>query len=339
MPRYGQCSLLGARSECLERHDSRARASGVYVDAPTKKKNKDIKMIKDGKERRPKDKKEPCTVRSAPSRSSALDGSRRSGTHQDATKRWYQQMETSCEEEIPDEISKEKNSGRKGVKNVNRQIWQRLQAIVAKAEETATSLLQLSNEEDRTRTHPPGEDLINKAMAAQHWVAIGEEDPNTAKASAERKISDGMLFRVAVSIAGRRCVALIDSGASQSYIAPETVTLCELECEPAVLHLELADGSKIKATQQTKVTNCTVGEAVSRINFTVTNLLSNVDLVLGMDWLVQWNPVIDWRRQILNLYVNRHWTQVYGTLLDSSQQVGTVKVLDPYAVLKEKRNA
>ena len=184
---------------------------------------------------------------------------------------------------------------------------------MAKAEETATSLLQLSNDEDRTRTHPPGEELLDKAMAAQHWVAIGEEDSNTVKASVERKISDGMLFRVAVSIAGRRCVALIDSGASQSYIAPETVTLCELECEPAVLHLELADGSKIKATQQTKVTNCTVGEAVSKINFTVTNLLSNVDLVLGMDWLVQWNPVIDWRRQILNLYVNRHWTQVYGT--------------------------
>ena len=207
---------------------------------------------------------------------------------------------------------------------------------MAKAEETATSLLQLSNEEDKTRTHPPGEELIDKAMAAQHWVAIGEEDPNTARASAVRKISDGMLFRVAVSIAGRRCVALIDSGASQSYIAPETVTLCELECEPAVLHLELADGSKIKATQQTKVTNCTVGEAVSKINFTVTNLLSNVDLVLGMDWLVQWNPVIDWRRQILNLYVNRHWTQVFGTLLDSSQQVGTVKILDPYTVVKEK---
>ena len=63
---------------------------------------------------------------------------------------------------------------------------------MAKAEETATSLLQLSNEEDKTRTHPPGEDLIDKLMAAQHWVAIGEEDPNTRKASAGRKIVDGM---------------------------------------------------------------------------------------------------------------------------------------------------
>ena len=45
-------------------------------------------------------------------------------------------------------------------------------------------------------------------------------------------IKDGILFRVAISVAGRRCVALIDSGASQSYISPEIVTLCELQCSP-----------------------------------------------------------------------------------------------------------
>ena len=105
------------------------------------------------------------------------------------------------------------------------------------------------------------------------------------KASAGRKIKDGILFRVTVSIGGRNCIALIDSGASQSYMAPATVARCELACEPALLHLELADGTKIKSTQQTQFTNCVVGEAVSKIRFTITNLLSNVDVVLGMDWL------------------------------------------------------
>ena len=147
---------------------------------------------------------------------------------------------------------------------------------------------------------------------------------------------DGMLFRVAVSIAGRRVIALIDSGASQSYMAPETASLCELECESAELYLELADGSKITSTQQTQFTNCTVGEAVSQIKFTITKLLSNVDVVLGMDWLARWNPVIDWRRQVIHIYVNRQWTQVHGVLLDDTQQVGTVKVLDPYRLCEEK---
>ena len=220
---------------------------------------------------------------------------------------------------------------------MNRQIWGRLQALVAKAETTATTLLQPTNSEEKeTRVHPPGEELIEKATAAQHWVAIGAEERDTSSASAGRKITDGMLFRVAVSIAGRRVIALIDSGASQSYMAPETAALCELDCETAELHLELADGSKIKSTQQTQFTICTVGEAVSQIKFTITKLLSNVDIVLGMDWLARWNPVIDWRRQVIHLYVNRHWTQVHGVLLDSAQHVGTVKVLDAYDLCAKK---
>ena len=117
-------------------------------------------------------------------------------------------------------------------------------------------------------------------------MAIGdEEEEQIMKASAGRKIKDGVLFRVTVSIAGKECVALIDSGVSQSYMAPATVAHCELECEPALLHLELADGTKIRSTQQMQFTNCVVGEAVSRIKFTITNLLSNVDVVLDMGWL------------------------------------------------------
>ena len=110
----------------------------------------------------------------------------------------------------------------------NRQIWARLQAIVATAKSTETTLLQSAQEEKETQIHPLGEKLIERAMTDQHWVAIGEDNEDTAKASAGRKIVDGILFRVAVSINGRRCVALLDSGASQSYIAPDTVTLCEL---------------------------------------------------------------------------------------------------------------
>ena len=136
---------------------------------------------------------------------------------------------------------------RKRHQDTNRQIWQRLQAIVARVEATATTLMQLSNEEKEIRMHPPDEELIEKAMADQHWVAIGAEDHATANASVGRKLKDGMLFRVAVSIAGRRVIALIDSGASQSYMAPETALLCELDYEPALLYLELADGTKIQS--------------------------------------------------------------------------------------------
>ena len=254
-------------------------------------------------------------------------GQRRGGAHKwkHAIKRRYNR-----------DLQRQKQR-RKRHRDVNRQIWAWLQALVAQAKATATTLMQpTKNEEDETRVHPPGEALIEKAMAAQHWVAIGADEEKISSASAGRKIKDGMLFRVAVSIAGRRVIVLIDSGASQSYMAPETAALCELECESAELYLELADGSKITSTQQTQFTNCTVGEAVSQIKFTITKLLSNVDVVLGMDWLARWNPVIDWKRQVIHIYVNRQWTQVHGVLLDDTQQVGTVKVLEPYRLCEEK---
>ena len=145
------------------------------------------------------------------------------------------------------------------------------------------------------------------------------------------EIKDGILLRVAVSVAGRRCVALIDSGASQSYISPETVAMSEIECSPALVHLELADGSKIEATQQTLATPCTVGTAVCQLAFTVTKLLSNVDVVLGMDWLKTWNPVIDWRKQRMHLWVHGQWENVDGVLLDAEQHIGTVKTFDSYS--------
>ena len=214
---------------------------------------------------------------------------------------------------------------------VNRQIWQRLQDLVPTAEETATSLMQLATTvEERARIHRTGEDILQEAMAGRHWVALGDTDTIEEKTNAGRKIKDGILFRVAVSVAGRRCVALIDSGASQSYISPETAALCELECSPASVHLELADGSKIEATQQTLDTPCTVGTATCSLSFTVTKLLSNVDVVLGMDWLCTWNPVIDWRSQKIYLWVHGQWEHVNGILLDAENKVGTVKLFDAY---------
>ena len=212
---------------------------------------------------------------------------------------------------------------RKRRQEANHRIWQQLRAIVLRAEETATSLTQLANEEK--------EDILQKATVDQHWVAVGYIDQKEGSASVGREIEQGILFRVAVSIAGRRCVALIDSGASQSYMAPETVTLCELSCEPALVHLELADGTKIKSTQQTQVTKCTVGNATCKIRFTITKLLSNVDVVLGMDWLAQWNPVIDWRRQVMHIWVNNQWDYINGVLQDATQAAGSVKIIDDYA--------
>ena len=231
-------------------------------------------------------------------------------------------------------------------REVNRQIWARLQALTDKVQSTETTLLQLASGEDKTvRNHPTDQKILEQAMAGRHWVAIGEEaEDNQAKASVGRNVCDGMLFKVAVLLNGRRCIALVDSGASQSYVSPELATLAELNCVPSVLHLELADGSKIQATEQAQGVVCNIGETSVHMNFTVTKLLSAVDCVLGMDWLQKWNPVIDWRKQNMYLYVKNHWTQVHGELLGEQHSCGTVKIIEPYMLSdlkkgKEKDNS
>ena len=64
----------------------------------------------------------------------------------------------------------------------------------------------------------------------------------------------------------------------------------------------------------------------------MTKLLSNVDVVLGMDWLAKWNPVINWKRQTMHIWVNRRWDYINGVLLDDAQSAGTVKSIAGYEV-------
>ena len=100
-------------------------------------------------------------------------------------------------------------------------------------------------------------------------------------------------------------------------MSPETATICELQLNPEILHLELADGSKVQSTQKADNVNVVVGKSICRVSFIVTKLLKDVDLVLGVNWLSLWNPVIDWREQKIHMWIGTEWSQVQGMLLDS----------------------
>ena len=49
--------------------------------------------------------------------------------------------------------------------------------------------------------------------------------------------------------------------------------------------------------------------------------------------------MIDWRRQILHIWVNRQWDRISGVLLESAQQAGTVKVFDGYGMPAESHKS
>ena len=87
---------------------------------------------------------------------------------------------------------------------------------------------------------------------------------------------------------GRLCVPHGKSGNLQR------IPLCRPSTKKKKLHLELADGSKVQFAHKAPNVPIVVGKTVCKVDFTVTQLLFGVDLVLGINWLALWNPVIDW---------------------------------------------
>ena len=155
--------------------------------------------------------------------------------------------------------------------------------------------------------------------------------------SVVRTVTDGILFKIAVSIGGQQKIGLIDSGASRCYMSPEIAAICELQLNPEILHLELADGSKVQSTQKADNVNVVVGKSICRVSFTVIKLLKDVALVLGVNWLSLWNPVIDWREEKMHIWTGTEWSQVQGMLLDSKNNIGTIKDFVYYSVDSEKQ--
>ena len=83
----------------------------------------------------------------------------------------------------------------------------------------------------------------------QPWVAVGSSTTDCAP-KVGRAEDDGLLLKSKYKSRGKVYVALVDSGASRNYASPEAVVDWELPGTPDVVHLELADGSKIRSTQK-----------------------------------------------------------------------------------------
>ena len=151
----------------------------------------------------------------------------------------------------------------------NSRIWQALHATWQKRESAENSTTQATTKEEKSSVPPAGEELLREATADQHWLAVGHDYHDEA-ASVGRSVSDGVLFKIAVHISGRKLIALIDSGASRCYIAPEIAAACELHLEKEKLHLELADGSKVQSAHKAPNVTIVVGKTVCKVDFTVT---------------------------------------------------------------------
>lgn len=99
---------------------------------------------------------------------------------------------------------------------------------------------------------------------------------------------------VSARIFGKKIRALIDSGDTRCFFSPTCVAPVGLQGIPQYVFLELVNGENILSRAYVPdVPVVTAGLAV-KIGLTVTNLLPDVDIVLGVNWLQLVNPVIEW---------------------------------------------
>ena len=134
---------------------------------------------------------------------------------------------------------------RKRRQAVNERIWQELRATSQKWETPETPIAQPVNEDKgKADDRPIGDQSSRNNALPQPWVAVGSSTTDCAP-KVGRNEDDGILLKMKIQIQGRTYVALVDSGASRNYAAPDAVEYWELPSTPDLVHLELVDGSKI----------------------------------------------------------------------------------------------
>ena len=150
-----------------------------------------------------------------------------------------------------------------------------------------------------------------------------------------RLIKDGLLLVVTARINGHPVRALIDSGATRCFVTPACVTAVGLKGKPQDTFLELGNGQKFLSRGLVPDVPIVTAGLTVRVGLTVTSLLHEVDLVLGVNWLQLVNPVVDWSSGKVYLPNSVHTALLQGDWLEGHVKAGTVTVLAGEEKLKE----
>ena len=109
-----------------------------------------------------------------------------------------------------------------------------------------------------------------------------------------RTVEDGLLLVVPARINGHCVHALIDSSATRCFVTPACIAAAGLKGIPKDIFLELGNGQKYLSRGFVPDVSVVTAGLTVKVGLTVTNLLHEVDLVLGVNWLQLVNPVVDW---------------------------------------------
>ena len=140
-------------------------------------------------------------------------------------------------------------------------------------------------------------------------------------------MKDGLLLVVTARINGHPIRALINSGATRCFVTLACVTVVGLKGQPQDTFLELGNGQKYLSRGFVPDVIVVNAGLTVRVGLTVTSLLHEVDLVLGINWLQLVSPVIDWSSGKVYFPNAVHTALLQGDWLAGHMKAGTVTVL------------
>jgi hypothetical protein len=138
-------------------------------------------------------------------------------------------------------------------------------------------------------------------------------DPNAVNRDDSRVVAqDHLLMIIKAVVNDTRVSALVDSGATRSFVSDKLKTRPLLDFVGAYSSLELANGETIVSTGIAPNVLVCIGSKVSRVSLTAVPMMAGVQLILGRDWLDEVNPLIDWRTNSLVLRCGNKLEVVQG---------------------------
>ena len=167
---------------------------------------------------------------------------------------------------------------------------------------------------------PPSNQSASSPLSMPH----GPGPPDSAAPSiqvyqlASESVRSRKLIKLASSIGGQQAICLVDSGASGNFISSgfakhHSLPLHPLSSDQAP-RVTLADGSQQTAVGVLKGVELHLQSYSTSLDL-VAIPLSGYDVILGMPWLEDANPIIDWREKIIQV---KHGEELHSIRSESS---------------------
>ena len=131
--------------------------------------------------------------------------------------------------------------------------------------------------------------ILSKKPHAQLSVVSDEIQPKNP-----RNKQDGILLVIPTQIFSHEIPALINTSATRNFISLAGLTKCGLKGELHNTFLELGESTKVLSRGRAIDILVVTASYLQKTDLTVYSLLHEVDLALGITWLVEADPLISW---------------------------------------------